>query len=84
MFVPHTGAAPEARQKEDGMKGILFTTNGKVYRTTTPEAKRILKAVIKGEDAAPKTEDELAPVIALDGLTKESAWEEFKKIEVGE
>ena len=66
------------------MKGILFTTNGKVYRTTTPEAKRILKAVIKGEDAAPKTEDELAPVIALDGLTKDDATAAFLKIEMGE
>ncbi len=65
-------------------KGLHFVMDGKVFRTTTPEAKRLLKQVIKGEPAVPRTEDEIAPVIDLGKLTKETAWEEFKKIEVGE
>ena len=66
------------------MKGIHFVTDGKVFRTTTPEAKKLLKAVIKGEKAVPRTEDEIAPVIDLGKLDKTTAWEAFKMIELGE
>ncbi|MCK9361629.1 hypothetical protein M0Q28_05430 [Patescibacteria group bacterium] len=65
-------------------KGIHFVQDGKVFRTTTPEAKKLLKAVIKGEKAVPRAEDEIAPVIDLDNIDKDGAWEAFKAIEVGE
>lgn len=66
------------------MKGHFFTANGKVFKTTTPEAKRLLKAAIKGIVPIPRDEDELAPVIDLDKLDKEAATEAFLKIEMGE
>lgn len=78
---------PSVREKEEDStmsKGIHFVVDGKVYRTTTPEAKKILKSVIKGEPAILREEDEVAPVIALDGLSKEDATAAFLKIEVGE
>jgi len=44
----------------------------------------LLKAVIKGEKAVPRPEDEIAPVIDLGKLDKATAWEAFKMIELGE
>jgi hypothetical protein len=66
------------------MKGHFFTADGKVFKTTTPEAKRLLKAAIRGVQPIPREEDELAPVIDLDKLDKEAATDAFLKIEIGE
>ena len=66
------------------MKGYFFTAGGKVFKTTTPEAKRLLKAAIKGIVPIPRDEDELAPVIDLDKLDKETAEAALLKIVVGE
>ncbi len=80
------GPAPIVQEKEEisMAKGLHFVMDGKVFRTTTPEAKKLLKSVIKGEKAVPRTEDEIAPVIDLGKLDKDGAWAEYKKIEVGE
>jgi len=66
------------------LKGHFFTANGKVFKTTTPEAKRLLKAAIKGIVPIPREEDELAPVIDLGKITTETATEAFLRIEMGE
>ncbi len=66
------------------MKGHFFTANGKVFKTTTPEAKRLLKTAIKGIVPIPREEDELAPVIDLGKPDKETATAAFLRIEMGE
>jgi hypothetical protein len=66
------------------LKGHFFTANGKVFKTTTPEAKRLLKCSIKGIQPIPRDEDELAPVIDLDKIDKDAATAAFLKIEMWE
>ena len=66
------------------MKGILFTQGGRLFKATTPEAKAVLKQVIKGEPVAFADAKEIGPVIDLDKLDKETATAAFLKIEVGE
>ena len=74
---------PSVREKEDGtMKGILFTQGGRLFKATTPEAKTILKSVIKGEKVELSDAKEIGPVIDLDALTVETATAAFLKIEV--
>jgi hypothetical protein len=65
-------------------KGHHFVLDGKVYRKTTPAAKALLKSIFKGEAVTLRPEDEIAPVIDLEKIDKESAKEAFLKIEMGE
>ena len=66
IFTFHTPAPdPSVPEKEDGMKGILFTQGGRLFKTTTPEAKETLKSVIKGEPVAFTDAKEIGPVINL-------------------
>jgi len=78
------GRALDVGEKEEFVmaKGYYLSTNGKLYKVTTPEMKQILKNVIKGEPGTLSTDDEIAPVIDLDKLDKEAATAAFLKIEI--
>lgn len=70
------------------MKGHFFSYEGKIYKTTTAEAKKILKAVIQREPdtplgKVPQDSDEVAPVIDLNILTAEEARDAYLEIEMG-
>lgn len=54
------------------MKGVLFSSIGRLYRATTPAAKEILKSIVKGQ---PQILDakEIGPVFDIDTLKPEEA-----------
>jgi hypothetical protein len=66
-------------------KGILFTQGGRLFKATTPEAKAVLKSVIKGEPFAFTDAKEIGPVINLDTLDAAGAREKYMELEgIGE
>ena len=54
------------------MKGVLFSSIGRLYKATTPTAKEILRSIIKGQ---PEILDakEIGPVFDIDTLKLEEA-----------
>ncbi len=84
----HFGRAPIERESEDKeespmSKGIFFTTGGKVFKVTSTDAKKALKAVIKGDVPTLDPTDEIAPVIDLEKIDVETATKLYMKIELG-
>ena len=67
------------------MKGHLFSSNGKLYKTATPAAKALLKSIIKGEKVGFTDAKEIGPVINLDTLDAAGAREKYMELEgIGE
>ncbi len=69
------------------MAGRYFTTGGKLYKTSTKEAKRILKSVIVNSQKeeppdAPRDDDAVAPVLNLDTMTPAEAGAAILAIEM--
>lgn len=62
-------------------KGILFTVEGRLYKSTTTEAKATLKLVIQGKPVAFTDAKEIGPVINLDTLTADEARKAFMALE---
>ena len=63
-------------------KGHYVTQGGKVFKVTTPDVKRLLKAVIKGEGVTLTPEKEIGPFVDLGTITPSEASAKFMEIEL--
>jgi hypothetical protein len=64
-------------------KGHCFTKGGKVFKVSAKEAKRLLKACIKGQDPIPRDGDEIGPFFDLDNFDADQAGQLYLKIDIG-
>ena len=54
-------------------KGILFSAGGTLFKATTPEAKEVLRSIVKGAKGDVMPSKEIGPVFNIDTITKEKA-----------